>query len=64
MYQIVWQIEKIKNKQLKSNIFAAVDELRNFPDCRNIKALKSHKYDFRLRVGRYRVFFNVSTARL
>ena len=36
----------------------ATRSLANFPDCRNIKPLKNHIYDFRLRVGRYRVFFD------
>lgn len=29
-----------------------------FPECKNVKPLKNHIYDFRLRVGRYRVFFD------
>ena len=36
----------------------ATRSLTNFPDCRNVKPLKNHIYDFRLRVGRYRVFFD------
>jgi mRNA interferase RelE/StbE len=36
----------------------ATRSLANFPDCRNVKPLKNHIYDFRLRVGRYRVFFD------
>lgn len=36
----------------------ATRSLANFPDCRNAKPLKNHIYDFRLRVGRYRVFFD------
>ncbi|WP_404800579.1 type II toxin-antitoxin system RelE family toxin [Avibacterium paragallinarum] len=32
--------------------------LVNFPNCSNVKALVNHQYDYRLRVGRYRVFFN------
>ncbi|MGH8278637.1 MAG: type II toxin-antitoxin system RelE family toxin [Gammaproteobacteria bacterium] len=36
----------------------AVKTLHQFPDCRNVKALSSHKYGYRLRVGRYRVFLD------
>ena len=32
--------------------------LVKFPECKNVKPLKNHIYDFRLRVGRYRVFFD------
>jgi mRNA interferase RelE/StbE len=40
----------------------ATRSLANFPDCRNVKPLKNHIYDFRLRVGRYRVFFDHDSA--
>jgi len=36
----------------------ATRTLVNFPECKNVRPLKNHKYDFRLRVGRYRVFFD------
>jgi mRNA-degrading endonuclease RelE of RelBE toxin-antitoxin system len=36
----------------------ATRTLVNFPECKNVKPLKNHIYDFRLRVGRYRVFFD------
>ncbi|WP_445115005.1 type II toxin-antitoxin system RelE family toxin [Acinetobacter sp. WZC-1] len=35
-----------------------IDELAAMPDCINVKALKNHQYQYRLRVGNYRVFFN------
>lgn len=28
------------------------------PDCLNVKKLVNHQYDYRLRVGNYRVMFN------
>lgn len=28
------------------------------PDCAGVKALVNHEYGYRLRVGRYRVFFD------
>ena len=41
-----------------NSVSLPVDTLCNFPYVRNIKALTNHKYDYRLRVGRYRVLFN------
>lgn len=40
-------------------IFDEVDDLRAFPNCRNIKSLKNHGSDYRLKIGRYRVLFCV-----
>jgi len=39
-------------------IRAAIRDLANWPDCRNVKALKGSA-GYRLRVGRYRVLFTV-----
>lgn len=41
-------------------IFDSVDQLAAFPECEglDIKPLKNHACDYRLRVGRYRVLFN------
>jgi mRNA-degrading endonuclease RelE of RelBE toxin-antitoxin system len=36
----------------------ATRTLVNFPECKNVNPLKNHMYDYRLRVGRYRVFFD------
>ena len=49
------QLRKIPQQQA---IRTKIDELKNFPDCRNIKHLTDHEYEYRLRVGNYRVFFN------
>ena len=51
------QLDKIQHAD-KKTILNAVDALCNFPYVTNIKALTNHKYDYRLRVGRYRVLFN------
>jgi mRNA-degrading endonuclease RelE of RelBE toxin-antitoxin system len=53
------QIRKIKNQEVKESIFEAVSNLRNFPNCRNIKKLKARE-EYRLRVGRWRVIFTES----
>ncbi|OQY21824.1 MAG: hypothetical protein B6I37_08110 [Desulfobacteraceae bacterium 4572_35.2] len=42
----------------KRIIFYAIDGLARFPDSQNTKRLTNHNYDYRLRVGRYRVLFN------
>lgn len=35
-----------------------IDDLANLPNCINVKPLVNHEYQYRLRVGNYRVFFN------
>lgn len=65
LFKIIWkpnaarQIEKIKDSGTCKAIFKSIENLINFPSCINIKSLKNHEYAYRLRVGRYRVFFNV-----
>lgn len=53
------QIRKIKDRQIKEIIYDAVSNLKNFPDCPNIKKLKTRE-EYRLRVGRWRVIFTES----
>ena len=57
IYQIkaLKQLRKIPNNNLIRN---KVDGLADMPNCINVKALTDHKYQYRLRVGNYRVFFN------
>lgn len=65
MYAIDWknkaskQLSKIDKKSTRDEIYDAADTLCNFPEVRQIKRLTNHQYDYRLRVGRYRIFFNV-----
>lgn len=51
------QLRKIKNRKARSTIKNAVGTLISFPDCRNVKRLANHQYDYRLMVGKWRVFF-------
>ncbi|WP_304056692.1 type II toxin-antitoxin system RelE/ParE family toxin [Nitrosomonas communis] len=37
---------------------AVEEKLIVFPDCNQVKKLTNHQYQYRLRVGNYRVFFN------
>lgn len=64
MNSIFWQpkalrrlrkIEPNANAQIRS---AVTQELADLSTARNVKALVNHEYDYRLRVGSYRVFFN------
>ncbi len=50
---------KIKDQKTKDFIYDAVSLLQDFPDCSNIKKLKNRR-DYRLRVGKWRVFFTDS----
>lgn len=57
IYQIkaLKQLRKIPNNNLIRN---KIDGLADMPNCINVKALTNHQYQYRLRVGNYRVFFN------
>jgi len=53
------QLIKLKDKSLIARIHNKVLELENFPNTNSVKALTNHIYSHRLRVGHYRIFFNV-----
>jgi mRNA-degrading endonuclease RelE of RelBE toxin-antitoxin system len=65
MYDIDWrakayrQLRKIRSRQTREEIFAAAETLRQWPACRNVKALANHEYGFRMRVGNWRILFDV-----
>jgi len=46
----------------RTTITYAAAALKNWPECRGVKRLVQHQYQYRLRVGRYRVFFNIDSA--
>ncbi len=50
------QLRRIKDRKMHGKIFDAVDNLRYFPNCHNIKKLTA-RTDYRLRVGNYRIIF-------
>lgn len=64
MYDIEWtrqalkQLKKIDHTRQKQ-IVIAVRDLKQWPDCQNVKRLRNRP-GYRLRVGRYRVFFDVA----
>jgi mRNA-degrading endonuclease RelE of RelBE toxin-antitoxin system len=55
------QLRRIDTNDQKK-IVVAVRGLKSWPDCKNVKSLKNHNYEYRLRVGRYRVFFDAETS--
>jgi mRNA interferase RelE/StbE len=65
MFRVAWkekaykQLHKIRSHKERETIYDAAGTLSNWPDCRNVKALKNHDKGYRLRVGRYRVLFDV-----
>jgi len=63
MNSIQWSTKSIKqllkiNRPEQVVIKNAAGKLAKMPQTRNVKALSNHKYQYRLRVGNYRVFFN------
>ncbi|WP_324292879.1 type II toxin-antitoxin system RelE/ParE family toxin [uncultured Desulfobacter sp.] len=66
MKQIKWrkkalrQLRKIKNITTRSAIKNAVGSLTDFPNCQNVKRLVNHPFDYRLRIGNWRVLFTES----
>ena len=63
MFEIKWderalnELYKLEN-QISSRIYKKVNELREVFQSKDIKRLKG-KYEFRLRVGDYRVLFSL-----
>ncbi len=64
MDKILWnkralkQLRKIPAK-IKKAIITAVEDLPTTDGWRNVKTLTNHQYMYRLRVGRFRVFFDL-----
>jgi mRNA-degrading endonuclease RelE of RelBE toxin-antitoxin system len=65
MMNVIWQpkalkhLKKIGDRSAQERILAATRGLAAFPACPNIKSLANHEYTHRLRVGNWRVLFNV-----
>jgi mRNA-degrading endonuclease RelE of RelBE toxin-antitoxin system len=65
MYDIVWkpkarkQLRKIGDRSVMRTVGLAVMQLSAFPACTGVKHLENYAYGYRLRVGRYRVLFDV-----
>ena len=39
-------------------IYDRVGDLKMHPNCKHVKRFSAHRYDYRLRIGQYRVLFN------
>ena len=67
MYKIEWakralrQLMKVDLDD-RNKIVGKVKTLSGWPECRNIKQLKNYRYPYRLRVGRFRIFFDVENT--
>ena len=66
MYSIDWtktaikQLRKIQPEKQRKAILSAVGDLAECPtNAANVKALKGHQVGYRLRVGNYRVLFDL-----
>ena len=53
------QLKKIQQQQ-QIKIFEAMTKLKDSETWGDVKALKNYEYDYRLRVGNYRVLFNAT----
>ncbi len=51
-------LSKIDKKEA-INIFSKIEQLENFPKVANLKKLIHHEPPYRLRVGSYRVLFDI-----
>ena len=63
MNAIQWTRKALKQlrklpPEMARRVYREAGALEHFPDCRNVKRLRNHTCDYRLRVGRYRVLFN------
>ena len=63
MVRVQWSRKAVKQMQKiaesdRQTLYVKAKEYRNFPNIRNIKHLKNHKYEYRLRIGNYRILFN------
>ncbi len=65
MMEVVWQpkalkqLKKIGLRVVQERILTATRGLADFPACPNVRRLTNHEYTYRLRVGDWRILFNV-----
>jgi mRNA interferase RelE/StbE len=62
---VIWQprafkqLNKIGERTIQERILTASRGLSEFPACSNVKRLVNHERTYRLRVGNWRVLFDV-----
>jgi len=69
MSQIEWSKRAYKQLKrmpvrVKTAVIHAVEQLPEPDGWRNVKSLTNYQYDYRLRVGRYRVFFDLKEGEI
>lgn len=63
--EVIWQpkavkqLKKIGDRVVQERILTASRGLADFPASHNVKRLINHEYTHRLRVGNWRILFNV-----
>jgi len=58
----VKQLKKVGDRVVQERLLTATRGLSQFPACSNVKRLADHEPTHRLRVGNWRVLFNVFEA--
>jgi mRNA interferase RelE/StbE len=63
MFEIIWKSKALKQALKlplmdRKRVSQAVSRLKDKEGWVNVKHLAKHKYDYRMRVGRYRILFN------
>jgi mRNA interferase RelE/StbE len=65
---VVWQpkakkqLKKLGDRAAQARILTATAALARFPNVAGVTALTTHRYGYRLRVGDYRILFDVLEA--
>lgn len=65
MIEVIWQpkamkqLKKVGDRAVQERILTATRGLADFPYCPNVKRLTNHEYSHRLRVGDWRIMFNI-----
>ncbi len=65
--QVQWSKKSIKQlrripQSEQEKVYKKGSELKNFPNVENVIRLTNHKYEYRLRVGNYRILFNFKSV--
>ncbi|PIE98145.1 MAG: cytotoxic translational repressor of toxin-antitoxin stability system [Treponema sp.] len=55
------QLRKLPESE-QEKIYIKGSDLKNFPNVDNVIHLTNHKYNYRLRVGNYRILFNFKSV--
>ena len=58
------QLKKLAKKQraIYLDVARAIDSLEHYPNVKGVKSLVNHDYQYRLRVGNFRILFNAYSS--